>query len=91
MFFLLLHSLLQPFKNQKHNYFETVYLANLSFMSIASSHISDAVTAFTLVGPWLTDPINTMLSLLSVILLDLPVFIVVVRFGYKFLSKRVCC
>ena len=91
VFFLLVHSLLQPFKNRKHNYFETVYLAYLSFMSIASSHISDAVTAFTLVRPGFTDPIDIMLSLLSFILLELPALIVIVRFCYKFLSKRVCC
>ena len=91
VFFLLVHSLLQPFKNQKRNYFETVYLAYLSFMSIASSHISDAVTAFILVRPGLTHPIDTMLSLLSFILLKLPAHVVIVRCSYKFLSKHVFC
>ena len=85
---LAVHSLFQPFKNPKHNYLETLYLVYLVLMYVGKSYLQSVSTALTGVL-FLCD--YFIISVFSYMFLLLPAFIVIVRFCYNFLSKRVCC
>ena len=77
---LAIHSLVQPYRNPKHNYIETLYLANVALISMM----------------WLISQLATRLSakifFFSVLFLTIPlVFLpMLVCVGY-FFWKRKCC
>ena len=80
---LSIHSLLQPFKNQKHNRLETLYLAALTLISFGGIFARNSGS---------TD-LGFIIAVdsISIILVCLPALLVWVVCCYKVISKRTYC
>ena len=92
---LAIHSLLQPFKNPKHNYLETLYLIYLVLISFASSslEVQYLSATYTIFGCF-NRPYNRLITGIVLIpcLISLPTLLVLVYYSYnKILSKCSCC
>ena len=91
---LAIHSLFQPFKSQKHNYLETLYLVCLVLQSLTSSFLKilNLSRNFTVSECFYRE--NGLFAggiILISCLISLPTFLVIVFYSYKLLCKCRCC
>ena len=89
---LAIHSLLQPFKNPKHNYVETLYLVCLVLQSLISSFLKNMTSANARECFNQRSNLFAVGIILIVCLSSLPTLLVLVYYSYnKLLSKCRCC